>query len=209
MADKNHFKSIITMAAIPFDKKVTPELLKVYWMTLGEYSNEALDQALEKHLKDPQHGSFFPKPADFIRHLEGGKIGADEILAMARNPKTPLGCLARIKIGHWDLENQNEFYLKDRARECLVDLEEWRKRATAGEYTDHEISVMLKYEVNPAQPFALGVAAPADAQALLSRAEEIKQSPRHLAFIEPVPEENVKDSGLHPSVAARLEKLTD
>ncbi len=52
--------------------------LKIYWDTLREHEFEALQEAMQCHIKDPEHGYLMPKPADIIRHLPADRImGAD------------------------------------------------------------------------------------------------------------------------------------
>jgi len=53
---------------------VNRPMLQVYFMTLSEYSYEQVEQAIGKHLKDPKHGSFFPKPADIVRHIDSQQL---------------------------------------------------------------------------------------------------------------------------------------
>lgn len=53
---------------------VTVPMLQVYFMTLSEYSYQQVEQAIGKHLKDPKHGSFFPKPADIVRHIDSQQL---------------------------------------------------------------------------------------------------------------------------------------
>jgi len=53
--------------------EVTVPMLQVYFMTLSEYSYQQVEQAIGKHLKDPKHGTFFPKPADIVRHIDSNQ----------------------------------------------------------------------------------------------------------------------------------------
>jgi len=136
----------------------------MYWLILGKYPADELQAAVIKHIEDPKSGSFMPKPADILKHINGEEITVESIIAAARLATTPLGCLARIQIGSWDLDNQNDFYLKQRAEECLQLLPDWKLRAKSGDYSKHEAKVMLSRGVMPAAPFYLGFDARAKGQ---------------------------------------------
>ena len=156
----------------------------MYAEDLQEYSMDQIIAAIKDHRRSPDGGQFYPKISDLIKRLEGGEITEDMIIAAAKNPETPLGCLARIRIGSWDLSSADSFYLRQRAAECKFALPEWREKAKAGSFTDHEVSVMLKYNVNPSAPLHNGLAPPAINLDLIDRAKGIGSSPRHLRFIE-------------------------
>ena len=190
-------------------EKLSVIALQLYFGTVKSYSLEQVMEAASKHMGDAKRGMFFPVAADLIIQLEGGEITAEMIVAAAQLSETPLGCLARIHIGSWDLSGADAFFLRQRATECLQFLPDWKGRAARGEYSDHEISVMLKYKVSPTAPLAFGLAAPAINNELLARTKEIEQSPRHLRFIEPAYDAATDDSAapLHPSVAKILESV--
>jgi hypothetical protein len=192
-------------------------VLKMYFNALKQFSYEQVEYAAERHMTDTKSGQFFPKIADFVRALTGEDITADMIIAAARQMQTPLGCLARMHIGSWDLDNKGNmsgsswsFYIRQRAEEVIQLLPEWKAKANAGEYTDHEISVMLKYNISPAAPFFAGLAAPENANALLARADTISKSERHLKFIEPPHDasDTDKKTAAHPDVQKHIALLT-
>ena len=185
--------------------------LQLFFGTVKSYSLEQIMTAASQHMGDTKRGMFFPVAADLLVQLEGGEITAEMIVAAAQLSETPLGCLARIHIGSWDLSGADAFYLRQRAAECLQHLPEWKARASRGEYSDHEISVMLKYKVNPAAPLAFGLAAPAINNELSARTKEIEHSPRHLRFIEPTYDASAVDGNapLHPAVAKMLEMINE
>jgi hypothetical protein len=204
----DRFKQSMAMLGEVYDKEITPAKLKIYWQLLKQYPIDSIENAVLAHISQP-NSAFFPKPGELIKHIQGDEITGDMIIAAARLCETPLGCLARIKIGQWDLENQDAFYLRQRAAECLQLLPEWKAKAAAGEYTDHEISVMLKYDISPAAPFFAGLAAPANANALLSRVKAISKSERHLKFIEPPHDasDTDKKAAAHPDVQKHIALL--
>ncbi len=173
---------------------------KIYISMLGEYSVDQLNYAFEKHQKDPKEGAFFPKPANILKHLEGDSISEDEIIAMARLADTPLGILCRIHIGTFDLDNSTDhFYLRSRASECLAMLPEWKERAKNGDFTEHEMQIMLKHKVNPSNPFYVGLCEPQCASELNLKAKQIYNSEQFKMLTAPVDEasEEVDEDGLN------------
>jgi len=179
-----------------------PMAVKIYFKALEAYEIDQIAEAVTMHLQDTEAGKFYPKAADLIKHIDGGEITSDYIVAAARLADTPLGVLARIHIGTWDLDNLNSFDLKQRAAECLQLLPNWKSRAMAGEYRDHEISMMVKHNVNPVQPFAMGLAGPQNSPKLISRVEEVSATDRHKELLEPphrvesVDSESVSEDGI-------------
>lgn len=186
--------------------------MDIYFSALRDYPLEQVRIAANKHVQDPKAGQFFPKPADFIRHLSGSELTTDQIISAARLKKTPLGILCRIHIGHFDLEhNTDMFYLKQRAEECLQMLPEWKARAKVGDYTDHEVSIMLKHKVNPLKPLFDGLPPPANREGLKARALEIMESDRYKFLIADTSataedEEPLKAA---PNVAAFIGKISE
>jgi hypothetical protein len=207
--DKKEFKSLFDGLAEIYnpDKPMSKMALQIYFNALSDYSIDQIANAVTGHVTNPKHGTFFPKVADLIRQLQGGEISADEIISAARLHKTPLGVLCRIHIGHWDLAHQTDmFYLRQRAQECIDLLPEWKSRAMQGEYTDHEIACLLKYEVDPVAPFHNALPAPQNAAALRLRAEGIKGSSQHLALLERphAHDKSEEQKGIHPDISEKL-----
>jgi hypothetical protein len=206
MSNQNDFKSMMAMLSSVYSKAVTPDMIKAYWMMLGEYPSEVVNQAAYKHMKDPKSGQYFPKPADLMRYIDGGDINADMILGLARLKDCPLGVLSAIHIGSYDLDNQDAFYLRQRATECLHLLPQWKARAQNGDYTDHEISIMAKYKVDPCRPFANGLNSPDNKGALADRVAGIVNSERHKFLMLPPYEGSTDDA---PANNADIKMLTN
>lgn len=74
MNDRDHdvFRSLMAGLGETYGKQITKPLASIYWRTLKTYSIEQMQQAVADHLQDTEHGMFFPKPADLIRHMDGG-----------------------------------------------------------------------------------------------------------------------------------------
>ena len=210
-SDRQNFKDLFDGVCEAYGKdKMSKMGLQVYFDSLIKYEFGQISMAVSRHLRDPDHGTFFPKVADIVRAIEGGGVTTDEVISAARLKSTPFGILCRKQIGHWDLEHQTDmFYLKQRAQECIDLLPEWKARAAAGDYSDHEISIMLKHGVNPAGPFKAGLPRPANARELSARVSQISQTPRHKFLIESTHEEREGDKALvaDKSVAKFLAKI--
>ena len=185
-SDKQQFKEVLDGMCEMYQKdKLSKMALQLYFGSLEKYSIDQVMGAISQHVTDPKHGTFLPKVADIVRHIEGGEITTDEVLSAARLKSTPFGILCRIQIGTYDLEHQTDmFYLKQRAQECLDLLPEWKRKAADGDYTDHEVSIMLKHSVSPCAPFRAGLQSPKNLPLLQSRVNEIVKTDRYKFLIE-------------------------
>ena len=77
-AEEEKFTAAVSGLACFYGVELNKMSLNIYWETLREHDFKPLQQAMQCHVKDPEHGRFMPKPADLIRHLPGGRImGAD------------------------------------------------------------------------------------------------------------------------------------
>lgn len=183
-SDKKNFKALFDELAQVYNRSALSNgAMKIYFNALAEYSFEQIRAGCNKHLTTAGE-RFFPLPADVIRHMDGGKPTADEVIAAAKLADTPLGILCRIQIGTWDLNHQQDGYLRQRAHECLFQLDEWASRAQRAQYSDHEISIMLKHGVDPTARFFRGLAKPENPEAVMARAERIAGTKRHQFLIE-------------------------
>lgn len=161
--------------------KLTDMAVTLYFDALQQYSFSDIKNAITLHIKDAEAGKFYPKVGDLIKKMDGGEITVDIIVASAKLRDTPLGCAAHAMIGTWNLDNLSSFDLRQLAQQCMPKIAEWKQ----GQYSDHEISVMLKHDVNPAGPIAKGVmTSPDNAPELLQRAERIAATPKHLLNLE-------------------------
>jgi hypothetical protein len=48
-------------------------MVELYYNVLCEYPLESVSEALYQHMADPDRGQYWPKPADVVRHISGGK----------------------------------------------------------------------------------------------------------------------------------------
>lgn len=52
-----------------YGKAITAPISEMYWQALTPYAFEAVDQALQAHIGNPDGGQFMPRPADIIRYI--------------------------------------------------------------------------------------------------------------------------------------------
>ncbi len=77
-SDKQAFATTFYAMGEFYDKKVSTELLSMYFDDLIEFNINDVKFGAKAHRQDPKHGTFFPKPADIIRHLQTGKLSSEE-----------------------------------------------------------------------------------------------------------------------------------
>lgn len=69
--DRKPFATMLATVASLYGRDVTPELTAMYWRALAAYGIDDVRRAFDRHVKNPDAGQYFPKPADLIRMLEG------------------------------------------------------------------------------------------------------------------------------------------
>jgi hypothetical protein len=69
--EKIDFVNMMSGVAEIYGKKMSETLLDVYWFTLEKYEFEQIKTSIGMHMSNPDTGQFMPKPADFIRYIEG------------------------------------------------------------------------------------------------------------------------------------------
>jgi hypothetical protein len=67
MKDENRFLELMTVLGEIHDRKITRLLLDVYWRVLEPFPNDACIRAFHELIRSAK---FFPKPAEFLEHLE-------------------------------------------------------------------------------------------------------------------------------------------
>lgn len=82
------FGKLLAAVMSVYSKPITTAQVDVYFNALGLYDLEAVRDALNRHVQDPEGGQFAPKPADIIRQIQGskaddGRPGKDEAWAIA------------------------------------------------------------------------------------------------------------------------------
>ena len=82
-ADKVDFKMLMVGIGELYNKEITKPLMKIYFSALTNYSLDQVRGGIDAHTLDTKHGSFFPKPADIVRHLQASEISAEDKALLA------------------------------------------------------------------------------------------------------------------------------
>ena len=82
-SNKQEFAKVFYAMGEFYTKQVSEELLFMYFDDLLEFSIEDIKHGAKCHRQDPNHGTFFPKPADIIRHLQTGKLSTEQKAELA------------------------------------------------------------------------------------------------------------------------------
>ena len=69
--DAAGFKELLTAVFGMYDKSIGSPVLRIYWAALKQYSLADIQRAASMHAQDTQAGMFLPKPANFIKHIDG------------------------------------------------------------------------------------------------------------------------------------------
>lgn len=77
-SDKKEFAVLFYGTGELYDKPVTKNLLQLYFDALKNFDIDQVKKGVSAHALDPKHGSFFPKPADIVRHLQAKQLTAEE-----------------------------------------------------------------------------------------------------------------------------------
>jgi len=72
-SNKKEFAQTISAVGEMYDKKISTSLMRMYFESLIDYSIDNIKKGLSNHSLDPKHGTFFPKPADIVRNIDGGR----------------------------------------------------------------------------------------------------------------------------------------
>ena len=205
-SDRPAFRAVMKDLCDYYDKKeLSNGVLLMYFDSLAMFTLDEVKSAANSHLSSPDHGAFMPKAGCLIRQLDGATVSPDMIIAAAKLKKTPLGVLARIHIGTWDLNNLGSFDLRQRAIECQDLMGEWKDRAAKGEYSDHELSMMVKHDVDPLSPLARGISGPTNKGALATRIKRLTRNTRH-EFLLGNDNEKPSDTSTNPEQVNEIRK---
>ncbi|WP_419648036.1 hypothetical protein [Thiolapillus sp.] len=139
-----------------------------------DYSIPQVKYALNQIVRDTKHRYWLITPADIIRKIDGETPSADKFIGLARAKNTPLGIVAFTIVGG-DIDRQDAYYLRQRGEELVIRYEaDLKPRLLRGEYTDHELRLMIKYQVDPCAPICDTILPPRRNSRLLQRIEAIK-----------------------------------
>ena len=74
--DMDKFASILTGIGEVYSKTISSPLISIFWNSLKNYEIDVVEDAVQRHVINPDTGQFMPKPADIIRMIEGGSKDA-------------------------------------------------------------------------------------------------------------------------------------
>jgi hypothetical protein len=145
--DFDTFSDLWTAAYESVSRGKTPSAsaTNLAFEALRIYTVDQIRIALSRHVRDADAGRYGLTPADVVRQIDGETPTADQVIAAALKPRTPLAVLCRIEIGSHDLNNRTTYELRPLAEGCLAMFPEWRARIAAGRLTDHERERIAHY----------------------------------------------------------------
>jgi len=82
-SDKTDFKMLLVGVGELYNKEITKPLMRIYFSSLTNYSLIDVERGISAHTMDAKHGSFFPKPADIVRHLQTSDLSAEDKAELA------------------------------------------------------------------------------------------------------------------------------
>ncbi len=147
-------------------KSVDGDVMNVCFDTLSEYSLKDVTKALRINSTRSQ---WRPTPGGITEIL--GEIGirsqssklepptASALVAQAQNASTPLGVMFRAKIGHFDLNNQDSFYLNAQATNYLLAFDDIVEGVMTHGY---DKVLMKKYNIALTAPLSNNLPGPND-----------------------------------------------
>lgn len=71
--EKPAFGGLMASVADLYGKTMTNGVAEIYWQALRAYDFADIQRAAGAHALDPDAGQYMPKPADFVRHIDGSK----------------------------------------------------------------------------------------------------------------------------------------
>ena len=70
-ADLKQFSSMLTSVAALYGRELSEGVIALYFRALREYDLAAVRESFDRHVRNPDSGQFFPKPADLVRMIGG------------------------------------------------------------------------------------------------------------------------------------------
>ncbi len=69
--DKPAFAAMLAMLGEYYGREISDGLIGMYWQGLEEYDLDAVRDAINRHMRNPDAGQFMPRIADITRMLQG------------------------------------------------------------------------------------------------------------------------------------------
>lgn len=171
--DRSDFNEFAGMWSAAYElcrgKTASPGGINMAFEVLRGYPLEHVSRALTKHCRTGE-GKFGLTTGHVCEIIDGPKPTADDVIAAAIRPQTPLGVLCAIEIGSSNLSELHPARLKILAKVCLNHLDDWRERIRAGSLETHELEAMRRRGIDPSS--TLRLSAPAKGLALTHQGAE-------------------------------------
>lgn len=74
--DKREFASILQATMDVYNKDISTDVIKIWWLALQQYEIDQIKHGLTKYITSPDCGKFPPKPADIILMMDGSSQDA-------------------------------------------------------------------------------------------------------------------------------------
>jgi len=81
--NKKEFAILMTSTGEMYNKKISTDLMKLYFNVLNKFSIEEVKSGFSDHILDPKQGTFFPKPADIARHIDSNQPSVENKAELA------------------------------------------------------------------------------------------------------------------------------
>lgn len=81
--DFDRFAEMLNSVGEMYGKQVSSTMMGMYFKALEEYDIRDLQRAFNLHVRNPDNGMFFPKPADLVRMM-GGDTGTQSGIAWSK-----------------------------------------------------------------------------------------------------------------------------
>lgn len=65
------FMGTLDFISEQYNKKMTDGLKNLYWASLVEYELQVIQEAISRHIKNPDTGMYMPKIADIVKMMQG------------------------------------------------------------------------------------------------------------------------------------------
>jgi hypothetical protein len=75
-SDKREFASVLQATMDVYNKEISTDVIKIWWMALNTYPIEQVKYGLSKYITSADYGKFPPKPADIILMMDGSSQNA-------------------------------------------------------------------------------------------------------------------------------------
>lgn len=88
--DKGEFTKLLAASMDIYGRPITTSFANIFFAALGQYDLATVQEALNRHIQDPDGGRFPPKPADLIRQITNavasdGRPDKNEAWALAQS----------------------------------------------------------------------------------------------------------------------------